>query len=403
MDAVRRGLVLALLALFALAPVASAPAAAARRSVPWGFLGTMLDGPLLDSSRPLDPEFDQMVVTGVESVRFAIYWNDEQPYATMADVPPAISARFRLVDGIPTDFSASDRLFAAAAARGLRVLPVVIGAPPWARRFPARYFSPPADPSAYGRFCGELAARYGPHGSFWAEHPGLAQMPVHAWQIWNEPAGGYLPDGPSIYWDDPGEPFQQRYIAMLRAARAAIHKWDPAGQVVLAALFGAPWHALASIYARGARGLFDVVAVNEFTLNTHDLYLGLRLTRQVMFRNGDGRLPLIATEVSWPSALGHVHSSDLYGYEQTQAGQAAKLQAALRLLAEQRQRLLLQGVYWDSWLSADTGSSDPFAYAGLRFIDGSGQARAKPAQLAYRLIARRLEGCAKSRVANRCA
>ncbi len=106
------------------------PAAARPRQVPFGFLGMMVDGVLLDPKIPLDAEMTQMVRTGVESVRIGVYWSVTQPYANAAagarrPEPPST----RSSTAFPTNWSASDTLYAAAAAHGLRVLPVILQAP----------------------------------------------------------------------------------------------------------------------------------------------------------------------------------------------------------------------------------------------------------------------------------
>jgi hypothetical protein len=166
-------LAIAWLALLLLA----GPAAARPRQVPFGFLGTMVDGVLLDPKISLDEEMTQMVRTGVESVRIGVYWSVTQPYASAAQVPAGQSAQYPLVNGIPTNWSATDSIYADAAAHGLRVLPVILQAPSWARVNPSLTWSPPADPTAYGNFVALVVQRYGPNGTFWQTHPTLTPDP----------------------------------------------------------------------------------------------------------------------------------------------------------------------------------------------------------------------------------
>jgi hypothetical protein len=384
----RRALALVAVALAAAVP---AGAAAPHRSVPLGFFGTMVDGPLLAPGAPLSAEFSQMEATGVESVRAAVYWSQIQPYASAADVPAAQAASFTPVDGVPTDFSSFDAIVAAAAARGMSVLPAVVTAPAWARRDPTREWSPPADPSVYGRFVALLAQRYGPGGTFWAAHPGLRAMPIRAWQIWNEPAG-FAVGQPSVFWDDPGESFEARYVAMLRAARTAVRAVDPGAKLVLAGLYGRNWETLADIYRHGAHGLFDEVAANVFTQQVANVSLDLALMHGVMSRAGDSRMPLIVSELTWPSARGRVERAAAMPYDVTPAGQAANLRAALPTIAALRVRLHIAGVYWYTWVTADARRDLDFDYAGLREQTPSGRIVAKPAQAAYAAVALRLEG-----------
>src|SRR5204863_2384271 len=102
------------------AVTAAWPVSAAARTppIPLGWVGMNLDGGTVDSES-LGSELALMPTAGVESVRYAFYWNEAQPYATAAEVPAAERARFVDIGGVPTDFSVSDRLVAAAARSGL--------------------------------------------------------------------------------------------------------------------------------------------------------------------------------------------------------------------------------------------------------------------------------------------
>jgi hypothetical protein len=379
-------------------------ASAARRQVPPGFLGVTADGPLLDPNEPtpqIEQEFDQMVRSGVESVRVGVYWSEIQPYPDAASVPAGQAGHFQMIDGIPSDFAALDRLYQEAAARGLRVLPDIAQAPPWARKDPSRAWSPPASAAAFGTFVGTVVRRYGPGGTLLGQPAGHSAPTTTQWQIWNEPAG-FRPGDASGDWDDPGVPFEATYIAMLRAARTAIKAADPSGQVVLAGLFGESWVSLQDIYAHGGRGLFDAVAVNMYTRFPADVTKALEFTRRVMNRNGDHRLPLMLTEFSWPSGFAQIPARFRPGYEVTPAQQARRLTQALALLADDRRRLDLTQIYWYTWVSSDTSSNRLFAYAGLRHVNADGSIVAKPAQAAFRRAALHLEGCAKVSTATVC-
>jgi len=401
----RRSVVALTLVLGLLTPLLlGGSAVASRRAVPFGFLGVMADGILLNPKVSLNSEMTQMVRTGVESVRVGVYWSAVQPYASAAQVPAAVASQYPLQNGVPTDWSASDQFYAAAAAHGLQVLPVILQAPAWARKDPTQEWSPPADPNAYGQFVGLVVQRYGPNGTFWAAHPNLRPDPSNQWQIWNEPAGGTTANSGSLFWADP-EPFQLPYIAMLRASRTAIKAADPQGQVVLAGLFGRSWIALQSLYQDGARGLFDAVAINIFTRYPQNVILALKYNRDVMDRFGDKSLPLLATEFSWPSALGHVpEATDRnYGYDTTLAGQAANLTSVLKLMVANRTALNLQQVFWYTWLTRDAALDSSFEYAGLRHLNQTTlKITPKPAQGAYRQAAEQLEGCSKSTLATAC-
>ncbi len=375
------------LLLATLLVLAAAPAQAAERRVPPGWLGVVADGPLTATHAG---EYDAMVGAGVESVRTAVRWYELQPYGSAAEVPPADSPRFRDVGGIPTDFTALDTLIAGAAARGLPVLPVVQATPGWAASTPGDITSPPADPATFGRFVAALAGRYGPQGSLWAERPDLPRVPVRAWQIWNEP-------NLTRYWS--AQPFARPYVRLLKAADAALAAADPGAEVVLAGLPNVSWTALRRIYEAGGRGHFDAVALHPYTRRPADVVRLVRYARREMRRAGDGRTPIWLTELSWPAAKGKVPRPS--GFETTDRGQAAKLRTALRLLVRERRALRIGKVLWYTWLSDEIGPSS-FAWSGLRRLRGDTPVSA-PALAVFRRAARRLEGCRKGADARRCA
>jgi hypothetical protein len=363
-----RALLVAVLALL----VTAAPASAARQ-VPRGWLGVQADGPVADLPGAFEGEWDQMAGAGVETVRLTFLWRTAEPS------PGAI------------DFSAPDALVLSAARRRLEVLPNVWATPDWAAERPGDAASPPRDRAAYGRFLAALIARYGPSGSLWAEHPEVPRIPIRAWQIWNEPSM-------TRYWSR--QPFAKSYVALLRAASAAIRVADPRAKVVLAGLPNESWKALDAIYRAGARGHFDAVALHPYTGKPRNVVRLIEFARDVMARHRDRRTPVWVTELSWPASLGEVSGTS--GFETTDSGQARKLGQALARLVAARKRLRIGKVVWYTWLSAE-GGPNPFAWSGLRRIRESALISA-PALAVFRAAARRLEGCAKpAGDASRCA
>jgi hypothetical protein len=297
-------------------------------------------------------------------------------------VPTDRRESFRDEGGIPTDFSRIDRVVATAAARNMSVLPVILYAPQWDAKHPGDDASPPRGTSAYADFAALLVRRYGPSGSFWSEHPGLSAKPIRAWQIWNEPST-------TFFWSD--QPGAKAYVDLLKAARRSITGADPGAQIVLAGLPNRSWDALQDLYDAGAGGNFDVAAVHPFTLRVSGVLTILRRNRAVMRRNGDAKKPMVVTELSWPTAEGKVKTT--YGFEVTEKGQAQRVETALPVLAENRRRLRLAGVYWYTWLTRDRNVDYPFDWAGLSRLSGRTIVR-KPAYRALRKTALRIEGCA---------
>ncbi|MCW2966345.1 MAG: endo,4-beta-xylanase [Solirubrobacteraceae bacterium] len=350
----------------------AAPATGAAATVPQGFFGMSVDGPMLSSTIDAGTQFGRMTAVGVESVISEVNWNVMQPDK---DVAP--------------DFARTDRIVLAAAARGMSVLENVLYAPAWAAVNPKNGASPP-EPGPYSQFLRELIARYGPSGSLWTEHPEVPKIPVRDWQVWNEPTA-------KGFWSE--QPYAKAYVQLLRQSHAAIKAADPGARVILAGLTFKSWKDLGTLYKTGAHGLFDAVSLHPYTLKVNDVKWIIKQNRDVMNAHGDRRLPILVTELSWPSAKG-VTTQD-YGYEQTEKGEAAKLREAFTKLAAARTRLGIQRVYWSTWLTKDTGHNT-FDYSGVNKLRG-GKIVAKPALAAYRQSALRLEGCKhKGATAARC-
>jgi hypothetical protein len=373
---------IALLAV--LAAVFPAAAVAAPRLAPEGFMGTMADGPLVGAGVDLDREVGLMRSCGVESLRIVIYWEDLQPFARAGDVPAERAAEFRDAGGVPTTFADTDRVVVAAAGAGIRVMPVVLRAPAWDREDPRNQASPPRGDAAYARFLQTLIARYGPRGSLWSERPDLRARPVRSWQVWNEP-------NIDRYWSSP-RPFGPRYARLLRVANRAVRAADPGAEVVMSGLANDSWRAMAAAYRAGVRGHFNRAAVHPFSGRLANVMKILRLNREVMRRNGDGRVPIIVSELTWPSAKGKTKNT--IGFETTDAGQAVRLRAAYREMLRQRRALRLQTVMWYTWLSPDRDSPNSFSWSGLRRLGplGTDAPVNKPAYGSYCAIARRVQG-----------
>jgi hypothetical protein len=344
----------------AAAPREDAAAPRAGAAAPREFFGVMVDGPALRPDVDLGAEARLMARSGVGSVRVAFYWRTMQPR-----------------EGGPVDFAESDRIVAAAALAGLRVFPTLVRAPAWATGGDAREGAVPVDPATYAAFAAEFVRRYGRGGSFWLT-PGVPYLPMTSVQVWNEPDIGR-------YWE--GRPWPSTYVRLLRAAKPAIEGVDPRAQVVAAGLTNESWNDLRKLYAAGARGLFDAAAIHPFSRRPTNVVQIVRLARGVMRERGDGRLPLVLTEISWSSGKGR--STFNYGWETSERGQARRIRQILPMLARERLRLGIQALYWYTWLSPAPGQRESFAYAGLRRMSG-GRPVSKPALAAFRSTVRRL-------------
>jgi hypothetical protein len=355
------------LAFFLLvAALAAIPSSAGAAKVPSNFFGVMADGPLLYGGFDDQAEFDLMDHSGVQTIRMAM------PWSAMERQPGQI------------DFSGTDTVVAQAASHGFTPLPTVTFAPDWAAKHPGNSNSPPDGTQNYANFIANCVRRYGPGGSFWAEHPEVPQHPIRDWQVWNEP------NQPVFNWSD--QPFAKDYVALLRAARGAIKSVDPGARVVLAGLVGHSAVALAQIYKAGGKGLFDVASIHPFTLQPKNVMVLMDQFRRTMTRFHDTRTPMFITELTWPAAVGQ-DLTRTYGYEVNDAQQAKKLGQIIPMLVDQRRKLKLERMYWYTWISAAPDQkNDPFSYSGLRQLDKSGTSvQTRPSLAVYSRMAHRYE------------
>src|SRR5438128_3474101 len=111
--------------------------ALAGRSVPHGFFGMNWDQEVAfrSSYSTRIAQWGDMASAGVESVRIPFFWGNAQ----------------RVNDG-STDYAWTDQAVKLAAEHGFEPVPVVTQAPEWARKYPAKPYSPPSEGSAYTRY-----------------------------------------------------------------------------------------------------------------------------------------------------------------------------------------------------------------------------------------------------------
>ena len=191
----------------------------------------------------------------------------------------------------------------ALRARKLRVLPVLLSTPVWARMdsgsaaAPAVLSAPPQDPVEFADFAGAFAARYG--------GPDVA-----AYQIWDEP-------NLSSAWGN-GLVNPTLYLQMLRAARAAIHASQPRAVIMLAALAPtveisdvnlAPQIFLLKLYQLGGHQAFDIAAAKPYGFDAPPSdrrvdpavlnFSHVILMREVMLAHGEGYKSIWAAQFGW--------------------------------------------------------------------------------------------------------
>jgi hypothetical protein len=263
---------------------------------------------------------------------------------------------------------------AALKARGIKVLVVVHRTPSWA----GGGITPP-DPGRFAAFMAAIAQRV---------------PAVDAWELWNEPDS-------QEFW--AGAPQPAEYAAVARAAYPAIKAVQPDDIVVLGGMVGNNFEFLEQLYANGAGGSFDAVAVHTDTAcltNGPDVYYrdergrigrytfsAYREVRQVMVDHGDGAKPIWLTEMGWNTQSKRRRSCNVGRWAgQKRMGvskrrQARYLRAAYRCLAADP---FVQVAFW-------FGMQDiPKRYT--RHARGFGlygrKGKAKPAAKAFRRLDR---------------
>lgn len=378
----QRALVSALALALAAALVAPEAAPAAKRKLPKGFFGTVLDPqytvPTTASEAQLSAQMALMAKSGVESVRTQFRWENANPRRGVHD------------------WSLTDRVVRAAAEHRLTLLPIVVNTPKWASSAPKSHFyanHPPSKPALYAKFMTALVKRYGPHGSFFRHNPGVPRVPIRRWQVWNEPMQPF-------YWQK--RPWAPSYTKLLKAAHKAVHRADKHAIVVTAGLSGnaheSSWEDLARIYKAGGRHAFDAVAIHAYSnaeggkvtggkavrpkVSVDHLLQIAYAFRQTMRQHHDrGHKPLYFSEFGWGAALHRIPKRNYNGSETTYKGQVARMDGFYKRIATNGRfpdpfkphvthragSLGIAQTYWYTWASQfkQQKAQRSFAYSGL--------------------------------------
>jgi WD40 repeat protein len=272
------------------------------------------------------PDMDRYVglieAGGADSLRDDVQWAFVEPFSGLFN------------------WSGPDEVVTESAEHHLHPLLTVDTTPAWANGGSfVNDTMPPLNPAAYGQFAAEVAARYGPGGTFWAENP---QLPVYlpaGLELWNE-------ENFSSFWGgetpDPG-----LYAEMVEAAYSQVKAVDPGMTVVLGGLGPqggyddvdctgqqgtghdvSAWNGLnylQALYADGIQGNFDAVgwhsynygsgqtAANMLAYTRCSAWSQMAATpvsvRSLMTANGDAAKQIWITETGAPTCTGSVASS----------------------------------------------------------------------------------------------
>jgi hypothetical protein len=222
-----------------------------------------------------------LVSGGVRVVRFDLSWGRIEQSAPDAS-------------GHHYDWSGPDRFVADLAQAGLRGYPIIDYSAPWASIVPGDQMSRPRDPMQFAAFAAAGMARYGTGGSFWAEHPGLPQLPAQTVEIWNEPNAEH-------FWREQATA-PRDYAALYLLSRAAIHAVAPTTQVVVGGLV----ERTAATFLRGMfaaqpvlKDNLDGVGYHVYLLDPATALGRIRSIRTLLDRLGAKQTPIELTEVGW--------------------------------------------------------------------------------------------------------
>jgi hypothetical protein len=319
---------------------------------------------------PDDAAIQAALATGAKTIRIFVNWPDFEPNnaAQFPNRTPGYSthAAGNIVDDM-------DRIVSVINAGGAKPIFTIWRTPSWANGT-SDPFVPPTDPSDYANFAGAFAKRYAGQ--------------VAGYEVWSE-------EDLDAFWNEgPYDPKAraEQYVPLLRAAHHAIAANDPAATVIAGPLVANDYPFLAAMYAAGAGGTFDAVAVHTDTaclVTSPDQYyidksqgnrigqfsfLGYREVHQTMVDNGDGAKPIFMTEIGWSSTNGGATScqrGQSAGQKPsgvTDQQQADYLNLALACMAQDPYVTLAD---WFMLKDGSGGPVDELDHYGLLAADGS--------------------------------
>ncbi len=312
--------------------------------VPAGFYGLNAQLALGDgNARHWRAAAAEIARVGVGEVRRDAFWSAIEP-------SPPVRGRHRY------RWRATDRLVGALAASGLRWYPIVDYGVSWASGGDWRSPPTPGHVRDYGAFAGALARRYGRDGTFWRRRPHLRAVPVHSYEIWNEP-------NVVQFWRDQADA-PARLASMYLAARRHVEAADPAGQVVLGGLSAIGVDAFLSALTAARPqlvGQLDAVGFHPYgggpDAGLEVTYARIRTLRGALDRLFPGAaIPIEITETGW--AVPPVPES-------WRARRLRRLALELPRSNCHVTRLIVH-----TWTTVDSGSS-PEGWFGIARADGS--------------------------------
>jgi hypothetical protein len=197
--------------------------------------------------------------------------------------------------GFPPHFDVLDRIATSLASHGLRWLPTLGYAPLWDRPDPSTDKTPPSDPAKFAAYAAAVVGRYGPGGTFWAQHPELPVLPMELVEVWNEP-------NLAAYWRPA--PDAARYARLYVTTRSAIKAVAPEVRVVTGGLspYERPVRFLAAMKRDQPQimGEMDGVGFHPYAAGAPGVMAQVAALRRGIDRLGGRGVSIAVTEVGWP-------------------------------------------------------------------------------------------------------
>lgn len=252
-------------------------AARADTPLPADYFGMNLNRVLFDDPTPGHPApLAAAQAAGITHGRIDFPWDAVQPRGPLGH-----------------RYDWTDKAVAALANHGIVATPMLGYSAPWAATQPGNTKTPPRNMGDYAAFAQLMVRRYGPGGSFWTSHPSLPYLPVHRWEIWNEP------NLPQMFWQTGSDP--EAYARMYIAARAAIKAVDATAMVIVGGMNSDDPGFVSRMYVSHPelRDQVDGLGIHPYASTVQGVLDSVRTFRAALDAQGETSVPMEVTEVGW--------------------------------------------------------------------------------------------------------
>jgi hypothetical protein len=259
---------------------------------------------------------------------------------------------------IGDSWTETDRRMAALASHHIRWQPVLDYTPKWQQSISGDDKSAPKSNDAFAQFASVFAARYGPGGTFWSQHPELPYLPVRAYEVWNEENGTFWTPLPNA----------AGYADLLVRTADAIHARDPAATVMVGGLVDDGGSFLRSIFSLrpDLAGRVDAVAFHPYAATAAGVVQLMDGLEATLASLGQGSLPVYVTEVGWVTS-GPAGNPMVMADE----ARAANMTELVRRIAAAREADHIAGFMPYTFWTPEANPADPDDWYGLWHADGS--------------------------------